>query len=202
MVIMTSGNYIKNVGVLRPVNTQRCGNVNVATTPQRRHQAWAEQKKQGVTSGETFQETGSLCNTDGSWFDARYPQTNFGPITVNRPSSAVTTTKSTCAKLTTIKQGEKNMSDKIIWTVEGYTSGKVYAICSSKAKAIAEIDLWKTGLDPYEIETDIAKIKVMNVQVETITIVYKISGKRKMLYVNKHHLNNGAGIIHAHNDED
>jgi len=94
------------------------------------------------------------------------------------------------------------MSDKTVWTVEGYTSGKVYAICSSKAKAIAEIDLWKKSLDPYEIETDIAKIPVMDGQVATINIKYKLSGDRKMLYVNKHHLNNGAGIIHAHNDED
>ena len=94
------------------------------------------------------------------------------------------------------------MSQKIMWTVESYLQGRIYGIFSSKKQAVDAIRLWANNMHPYRILRDFDTIDFRKKSPERIGIEYIENQQHKVLYVNYHNINNGAGIIHAHMDDE
>ena len=94
------------------------------------------------------------------------------------------------------------MSQKIMWTVESYLHGRIYGIFSSKKQAVNAVRLWARNSHPYRILKDLDTINLRKKSPETIGIEYIENQQNKVLYVNYHHVNNGAGIIHARMDDE
>ena len=94
------------------------------------------------------------------------------------------------------------MSDKIMWTVESYLKGRIYGVFSSKKQAVDAIRLWAGSSHPYRILRDLDTINLRQKSPERIGIEYIENNQNKVLYVNYHNLNNGAGIIYARMDDE
>jgi hypothetical protein len=80
------------------------------------------------------------------------------------------------------------------------TERETYGIFATKAKAVASLKLWEnSAINPYEIETDIGKIKIMDGTPETIWIRYKAYPDYLVgINLNYFNLNNGAGMVQCH----
>jgi hypothetical protein len=87
---------------------------------------------------------------------------------------------------------------KLVWKIEDFSGDKLYAIFTTKGKAIEAIGMWQYSLNSYKIETDIDMIPRLDGKAAIVTVRYDKNGKSVSFYVSKSTLNNGAGIIHAY----
>lgn len=91
---------------------------------------------------------------------------------------------------------------KSLWILESNSDNYVYGVFSSKVKALESIELWSVGgCHPYDIITDLGKIKCMADHSEFIRIRYHEDGSRVCMYLRHTHLDNGASITSAYRHE-
>ena len=89
------------------------------------------------------------------------------------------------------------MGNRIVWILEDNTDGTVFGVFSTKLNALNSIEMWSEGgLNPYEIKTDIGKIRKID-GADFVRITFE-DGIETTLYLYYMDINNGAGITSAH----